>query len=110
MRIADVACGTGIWLLDAVDRAPAGITADGLDINLENVPPKAWLPKQVSFRQIDILKELPEELVEQYDVINLQFSSSFVRDQHIKQLLPNLLRMLSKFGQRPSLHARDLTV
>lgn len=96
MRIADVACGTGIWLLDALDTAPPGIAADGLDVHLEIAPPKAWLPDQVSFRKVDILKDLPRESVEQYDVINTQFSSIFVRDPHSKQSMANLMRMLSE--------------
>lgn len=100
MRIADVACGTGIWLLDALDTAASsGIAADALDINLEIAPPKAWLPAQVSFRRVDILQDLPDELVAQYDVVNTQFSASFVRDPHSKQFMANLVRMLSESRQ-----------
>lgn len=95
MTIADVACGTGVWLLDAVD-AVSDVTGHGLDINLSEVPPQAWLPEDVSFRPLNILEGLPEEYVGKYDVVNAQFASSFVRDPHIELVMANLVKMLSK--------------
>lgn len=94
MRIADVACGTGIWLLDVTDTV-SGIEADGLDVDLNNVPPKGWLGDNVSFRKLNILEDLTDEYMGRYDVINVQFASSFVRDPHIKILMSNLIQMLS---------------
>ena len=100
MRVADVACGTGVWLLDAVDMCP-GIVAEGLDINIENVPPKAWLPENVSFSRFNLLEALPDEYVGRYDVINVQFLTSFVRDEHIGLAMENLVKMLSMSTTRP---------
>lgn len=94
MAVADVACGTGAWLLDAVDLCP-GITAEGLDVNIDNVPPKEWLPQHVSFHHFDLLRELSDEYASRYDVINAQFLTSFVRDEHIGLAIGNLVKMLS---------------
>ena len=96
MTVADVACGTGSWLLDAVEQGQS-IVGEGLDITLSEVPPKGWLPSNVSFHQFNILEELPKEYTGRYDVINAQFASSFVRDPHIKEVMAALVKMLSKF-------------
>lgn len=100
--VADVACGTGVWLLDAVDSNPNIAAAEGSDVVLDNVPPKDWLSGNVSFLKMDILEPLPDKFVGRYDIVNAQFASSFVRDGHIALAMENLLKMLSTHTHIPA--------
>ena len=96
LKVADVGCGTGVWPLEVADLAPELVHAEGLDINLDEVPPRAWLPENVSFHKFDLLQDVPENIVERYDIVNMQFASSFIRDPHIKGAMAKLVKMLSK--------------
>ena len=96
MKVADVGCGTGVWSLEVADLAPELVHAEGLDINLVEVPPSMWLPGNVSFHKFDLLQDVPENIVERYDIVNMQFASSFIRDPHIKGAMAKLVKMLSK--------------
>ncbi|KAK3642948.1 hypothetical protein LTR56_010545 [Elasticomyces elasticus] len=98
MMIADVGCGTGVWALDVAETAPELVQAEALDINLDEVPPKAWLPKNVVCHEFDLMQELPEKLVKRYDIINMQFGSSFIRDAHSKEVMARLVNMLKPGG------------
>ncbi|RDH30820.1 UMTA methyltransferase family protein [Aspergillus welwitschiae] len=60
-RIADVATGTAIWLIDLAKELP-GATLDGLDVTLDMAPPVEWLPPNITLRQWNIFEELPKEL------------------------------------------------
>ena len=81
--------------MDVADSAPEFVKAEGLDINIKDVPPKAWLPDNVSFREFDLLKDIPDELIDRYDIIHVQFAASFVRDQYIAEAMKKLVSMLS---------------
>ena len=65
-RIADLGTGTGIWLLDLSESLPTSAQLDGFDVDLSQAPPTEWLPQNVSLRKLDILQELPEDLVGQF--------------------------------------------
>ena len=48
-RIADVGTGTALWLIDVAHENPKA-RCDGLDIEISQSPPSAWLPSNVSLR------------------------------------------------------------
>ncbi|KAF2172645.1 hypothetical protein M409DRAFT_16607 [Zasmidium cellare ATCC 36951] len=97
LTIADVATGTGAWCLDFHEKHPDN-TIEGLDVNLNEVPPKKWLPGNVSFHYLDLLKEVPEEFVGRYDIVHMQYAVLFVRDREVEGLLGTLMRMLKPGG------------
>jgi len=49
-RIADVATGTGAWMLGLNREAPVHLRLDGMDINLAQAPLKQWLPPNINMR------------------------------------------------------------
>ena len=61
-RIADVGTGTGVWLLDLARLMPESTTFVGLDLEMAQVSPPAWLPKNVTMQRLDIYGEIPQEL------------------------------------------------
>jgi len=70
-RIADVAAGTGAWLLETA-RAFPNVQFDGFDISLSQCPVKACLPSNVSFTTWNMFEEPPTEVVGKYDVVHLR--------------------------------------
>lgn len=73
------------------------MTIEGLDINLNETPPQIWLPSNVNFRKFDLLGDVPEHLVERYDIVHVQFVMIFVMDSNVDAVIMRLLRMLSKY-------------
>ena len=59
LRVADVATGTRIWLLDFARKHQ---NASRLDISLFQVPFKAWLPANVTFREYNVFDASPRIL------------------------------------------------
>ena len=49
----------------------------------------------LQFRQLDAFQDIPEELVERYDVIHIQLFVLIVKENDPVPLLQNLLRLLS---------------
>ncbi|KAH9822803.1 methyltransferase [Teratosphaeria destructans] len=69
-HIADVATGTGIWLLDLVSTLPPTHTFTGLDLSPAQFP--ATPPPNFTFRTMNVLEPPPPELQGQFDLVNLR--------------------------------------
>ena len=69
---------------------------EGLDINLSEAPPSAWLAPHIKFRQFDVFADLADEYRERYDLINVQYISLLLTDERFPKLLAQFLHMLSK--------------
>ena len=96
--IGDVCTGTGIWLAQLSEALPSTCKFEGLDINLTQQPPSSWLQSNVSFRYLDIQAELPDDLVERYDLINVQFTQAFTSDESFPPMLQSIVKMLKPGG------------
>ncbi|KAL4885695.1 hypothetical protein BJY04DRAFT_214484 [Aspergillus karnatakaensis] len=102
LKVADLACGNGIWLTElhthfAKNNIPAQL--DGFDINPVNFPSSAFLPDGVSFRQLDILAEpLPAELIGAYDIIHIRAFVSVIPDSNLTPILTAASTLLKPGG------------
>ena len=54
-----------------------------------------FLPDGCSLRELDMLKELPKELKDTYDVVNLRLFMAAIKDDNPIPVLKNLIAMLS---------------
>jgi SAM-dependent methyltransferase len=95
--IADVATGTGAWLLDVARDFPQA-QLDGFDNDLRQLPHKDWLPSNVSVRHWDIFTDLPDDLVGKYDYVHLRLLV-VVLNGNSQPVIKNLLKMLKPGGQ-----------
>lgn len=69
---------------------------DGFDISFSAAPPSAWLPSNVTLRHLDIrAKDIPEDLVEKYDIVHIRAFAFVLQDPEILQVLQNLAKLLS---------------
>ncbi|OTB07440.1 hypothetical protein M426DRAFT_318119 [Hypoxylon sp. CI-4A] len=102
LKIADLACGNGAWVLDLNrELSGKGISAqfDGYDINPVNFPSSAFIPQSITFKKLDILaKPLPDELVGAYDIVHIRAFVSIIVNEDTKPLLSTALAMLKPGG------------
>ncbi|KAL3456462.1 hypothetical protein BJX64DRAFT_281355 [Aspergillus heterothallicus] len=102
LKIADLACGNGVWLTElhshlAKSNTPAQL--DGFDINPVNFPDAAFLPSSVTVKQLDILaKPLPAELIGVYDVVHIRAFVSVVHDANLTPILTVASQLLKPGG------------
>lgn len=94
LKIADVACGTGIWLIETA-RALPHARLDGYDISEEQFP-RHKLPPNVKLSILDAVGLIPEELVAAYDVVHISLFVMLVRNENPAPILRNLILMLSE--------------
>ena len=97
-RIADVATGTGAWMLGLAREKTAQVRMDGMDINLAQAPPKQWLPPNINLRAWDIFEDVPEDLVGQFDIVHVRLVLLVVKNKNAACVLENLRRLLKPGG------------
>lgn len=95
--IADVGCGTAIWLRSIAQALPNDIF-DGLDISLAQCPPVQWLPPNVSLRAWDLFSEPPQELRCRYDVVHARLLFVVVQNEDPRPVINNLKLLLKPGG------------
>ncbi|KAI1204889.1 uncharacterized protein F4807DRAFT_315677 [Annulohypoxylon truncatum] len=103
LKVADLACGNGIWLSELHSSlAKDGVSAqlDGFDINPINFPDPAYLPTSVSLKKLDILKKpLPAGLKGIYDVVHIRAFVSVIPDSdHLTPVLSAASELLKPGG------------
>lgn len=99
LKIADVCCGTGIWLLSLLRSGTLHPSTQlyALDIDLSNLPPKPWIPK-ITQRVYDVFETPPAELCGVFDIVNVSLTLTFVDNDHVNHVLSNIAQLLKPGG------------
>ncbi|MCJ1453327.1 hypothetical protein MMC28_003674 [Mycoblastus sanguinarius] len=95
--IADVATGTGMWLIDVSHDLPTA-RLDGLDIDLTQAPHRQWLPPNIKLRQWNIFDEVPSDLVGKYDILHVRLLLLVIEQGDPRPVIRNFLKMLKPGG------------
>ncbi|KAL3430398.1 hypothetical protein BDV09DRAFT_178619 [Aspergillus tetrazonus] len=102
LKIADLACGNGVWLTELhshLAKNNISVQLDGFDINPVNFPNPAFLPASVTFRQLDILANpLPTELLGVYDIVHIRAFGSIILDSKLAPILTAAFELLKPGG------------
>ena len=69
----------------------------GTDISLDQCPPKACLPSNVSLQRWSIFEEPPENLIGRFDLVHLRFLNFVIKDSELTSTIPRVMKTLSKF-------------
>ncbi|KAF3009094.1 hypothetical protein E8E14_009141 [Neopestalotiopsis sp. 37M] len=98
IKVADIGCGTGIWLLDAYDRLPPSTQLTGLDISFDATPPPETFPANIQFQKWDLRDPVPEDLVGAFDIINVRFMIFVVFKDEVPVVVDKFMQMLKPGG------------
>ncbi|KAI0836882.1 S-adenosyl-L-methionine-dependent methyltransferase [Hypoxylon sp. FL0890] len=96
MKVADVATGTGVWMIDLAPKHP-DVSFHGFDIDLAQAPNPEWLPENAKLDVLDLLKPVPEELVGQFDYVHVRLLMYVIREDPTP-ILENLIKLLKPGG------------
>ncbi|PHH84302.1 hypothetical protein CDD83_2175 [Cordyceps sp. RAO-2017] len=101
MQIADLGCGTGIWLMDVARALPDTVRLHGLDISDQQFPARELWPANLTFSALDAFAAAPPaELQARFDVVHLGMWTSIPKARGVDALVDNVKMMLSKDDQR----------
>ncbi|KAL8872930.1 MAG: hypothetical protein Q9174_001533 [Haloplaca sp. 1 TL-2023] len=97
VRIADLGTGTAIWALDVGQSFPQ-VHVDGFEIDLQQCPPREWMPRNVSVKEWDIFSDVADGLQGVYDVVHIRLLLLVIQDNDPRPLLRNAWKMLKEGG------------
>ncbi|KAI9039286.1 S-adenosyl-L-methionine-dependent methyltransferase [Aspergillus affinis] len=75
-------------------RLPPSVQLDGLDILLEVLPPKDWLPANFSTIVGDIKMNAPEHLLGIYDIVHISHLTFGLIDEEVQSVLNKVMKLL----------------
>ncbi|KAF2256816.1 S-adenosyl-L-methionine-dependent methyltransferase [Trematosphaeria pertusa] len=95
--IADVACGTGLWLIDAAAQHPEA-RLHGFDIDLSQAPHPSWLPPNVKLSEWNIFDDIPDEWIGKFDLVHVRLLLLVFSGIDPKPFIEKLYRLLRPGG------------
>ncbi|KAF2751669.1 hypothetical protein M011DRAFT_463179 [Sporormia fimetaria CBS 119925] len=97
-RIADLGCGTGIWLVETSKSSPSTYTFAGFDATSSGFPPSDHIPSNVHLQLGDFKSPFPEHLHGQYDMLNIRLVVLAMGADVWQHTLRNMLTLLKPGG------------
>lgn len=98
VSVADIATGTGIWLVDVAKSLPPTARLDGFDYNSSKFWPTAALPPNVQLQEANALKPFPAELHGQYDLVHVRLMFLALKTSDWAVVAANLRTLLRPGG------------
>ncbi|KAF9883289.1 hypothetical protein FE257_003780 [Aspergillus nanangensis] len=96
-NIVDVACGTGLWLID-VAREISTAQLEGLDTDLTRAPHTNWLPSNIHMRHWNMFEDVPPELEGKFDLVHIRLLVLVLSNVEIHKPLANFLKLVKPGG------------
>lgn len=90
-------CVVSIWLFDLAQDLPDTVCLHGYDISPHQFPSQQLWPSNVNLRLMDSLRDPPEALHGQYDVVHLRMWASNLRTKDVRLVIRSVSKLLSKF-------------
>lgn len=97
-HIAEIATGSGAWILGAAKGLPSSCQLDGYDISSASFPSPDDLPSNVHFRALDAKKPFPAELHNRYDVVHVRYITVAMDEDDWETMTRNILEILKPGG------------
>jgi SAM-dependent methyltransferase len=98
LAIGDLCCGIGAWTLQVSRRTSVDTKFIALDMNLSQQPAQECLPEKVTIRSFNIFRPPAQDLIQAFDIVNIQIVFSFIDDSSIRVVLANILQRLKPGG------------
>ena len=95
--IADVACGTGLWLLDTVRLLP-GAQLTGFDIDLSQAPHPDWLPSNITLEEWNLFEDIHPHWEGHFDFVHVRLLVLVLSGETQKASVERLFKLLKPGG------------
>jgi SAM-dependent methyltransferase len=96
--VADVACGTGIWLIDLAKDLPPTSRLDGYDFDTSKFPEPNVLPSNIKLRYGNALEPFPEAIQGTYDLVHVRLVMFGLKAEQWEIMAENLWKLLKPGG------------
>nr|POF13360.1 n-methyltransferase tcpn [Quercus suber] len=96
--VADVACGTALWLVEVGRQIGPSSDLHGFDINLNQAPPAQWLPKNLKLHSWNLFEDVPQEFVGAFDIVHVRLITVLIKDNDPRKVMQNLYKLLKPGG------------
>jgi ubiquinone/menaquinone biosynthesis C-methylase UbiE len=96
--VADVACGTGIWLLDLAKQIPRTSRLDGYDFDTSKFLDASEMPSNVSLKYANALEPFPSEVQGLYDLVHVRLVMFGLKADQWEPMAKNLFTLLKPGG------------
>ncbi len=73
-RSSLTALSISCWLLELASQSPSTWQLQGVDISRLNYPADEYLPKNISLNTMDVFGEIPDDMVDNFDVVHIRAS------------------------------------
>ena len=85
-----------IWMSCVKQKHPS-FEIDGFDLSFAQCAPAELLPQGCSLRRLNILEDIPEDLRNSYDVVNMKLMIASLKNESMAvRALRNLVALLSR--------------
>jgi SAM-dependent methyltransferase len=98
LKIADVACGTAVWLNSLASQFPQTTQLHGFDMFTANFPKESSLPANVRLFTQNSLEPFPEKCMGAYDVVHVRLLMYAFRSDEWIIAIRNLMTILKPGG------------
>ncbi|KAM0818339.1 putative methyltransferase protein [Seiridium cardinale] len=98
LRIADVATGTAIWLLDLAQTLPPDAQLYGFDISAAQFPAAEARPSNVSLHEHNVTEPFPEEYQGSFDIVAVRLITAGLRGDDWDAAVRNVSSLLKPGG------------
>jgi ubiquinone/menaquinone biosynthesis C-methylase UbiE len=98
LKIADVACGTAVWLKALAAQFPPTATLHGFDMFTANFPEKSSLPANAQLFPQNALEPFPEACLGAYDLVHVRLLMYAFKSDEWVTAIRNLMTILKPGG------------
>jgi hypothetical protein len=103
LKIADVAAGTALWLLELSKTLPLTTQLDGFDVAQDQFPHPDVLPSNVRLRRLDGRQDPPSSICGTYDVVHVRLLLGAIENNDPGPFIRHCLKLLSTSGLKNEL-------
>ncbi|KAF2166604.1 hypothetical protein M409DRAFT_23238 [Zasmidium cellare ATCC 36951] len=96
--IADIACGTTLWLVEVGRQLGPPSDLHAFDVNLQQAPPKEWLPENLTLHKWNFFEDVPKEFKGKFDLVHVRLITVAIKDNNPVPVIKNLFKLLRPGG------------
>lgn len=100
LRIADVATGTAIWLLDLAQTLSTETELVGFDISTQQFPAPDERPSNIELHEQSVLNPFPDRYHGYFDVVAVRLITAGLRAGDWEVAVENVSKLLSMYQRR----------